>query len=153
MPCAACSLEKPLAQFDAVSINNFFTSQQSVACNDCKALGCSAKDPHLYCCTGTCGKRRGNKYFDPKQLRNYKQGSQRRLVCSICVAADEEREARLKTLVKTSKRGRCTCRQLLQHSERCPMHPRKFGEKPYPGMDVMSRSDSEGLAARLRWKP
>ena len=150
MPCTSCSLEKPLADFDAMSVCNFFRNQQRVVCNACKALGCSGKDPQLYSCTRSCGQRKGSKYFDSKQLLAYKHGSGRRLICNVCVVADGAREARLKALMISNKRKRCTCRQLLQHSERCPMHPRKYGEKPYPGMDVMSRADSEWLAEKLR---
>ena len=133
-----------------MSVNHFFTNHQRVACSACKALGCPGKDPLLYCCTGSCGQGKGSMHSDPTQLLAYTQGSGRQLICNVCVVADGKREARLNALMKSSKRKRCTCRQLLQHSERCPMHPRKYGGKPYPGMDVMSRADSEWLAEKLR---
>ncbi len=44
----------------------------------------------------------------------------------------------------------CRCGSRLVHSERCPMHPRTHGERPYLGCDVMSRDDSVWLETRKR---
>ena len=71
------------------------------------------------------------------------------LVCQVCQEIHIEKETRLTKLWKQSRRQNCNCGAKMQHDDRCPMHPRSFGEKPFPACDKMSREESEWL--RKRW--
>ena len=63
---------------------------------------------------------------------------------------ESDREKYLQNLMMNSKRKTCTCKTPFAHSEKCPMHMRKAGERPYPGCDVMSREDSDWLQQQQR---
>ena len=105
---------------------------QLMLCNDC----------HLHRCYGTCGQRKIRRnHF----IKNEEQ-------CNACTVENNAREQRLAALMRTSKRAHCTCHPWLVHSERCLLHIQRFGERTYPGCDVMSEADSTWLLKRRRRK-
>ena len=134
-------------------IHHYFSDGRSVVCNDCHDLGCSNRDVSVYQCHGPCQQRLGHARYAPDALRKFKQDRRFRLLCLACVDAERLREAKLRKLMRTSKRAACKCNRVSNHTEKCPMHPRTFGERPYPGCDVMTREDYEWLQARKSNRP
>lgn len=152
--CAACKISKPNSEYTRFSVMNYWCYSRRVVCNDCQSKGCTNMDPHMYLCTGRCRQKLGARRFKQKELYNHKHRETTELICLQCSAADAARDAarerKLTQLMKTSKRKGCTCGSRLQHDEKCPMHMRTHGERPYPGCDVMTPEDSEWLIKRRK---
>ena len=148
IPCATWQRISPLQ----LRLNNHFSHHAALVCEPCAEAGCTPADLKRYTCTNSdCGKELGCRSSDKMQLNNYnKRGGV--LLCKECrksqAACRSEEASRLRALRKqaaTSKRKGCTCDQRIGHAEKCPMHARTFGEKPYPWCDVMTRRDSDWL--------
>ena len=77
---------------------------------------------------------------------HFKDGQQ--VTCVTCREEEDKREKQLKARLKKSRRPGCTCKHPNSHTEKCPMHIRYAGEKPFPGCDVMTRAESEWLHKR-----
>ena len=146
LPCKACSAMLPQHNFSCRDANNFFWRGGTVICLECKKRGCSPRHPKQYTCTGPCKKLLPISAFPPILYQN-KKPVLHRMMCKTCSAAKEQR---LRELMKTSKRKRCTCVHPLAHTERCAMHISFAGERPYPGCDVMSKEDSDWLQQRRK---
>jgi hypothetical protein len=94
----------------------------------------------------------GHQKFNFGQLNNSQNRDTHKLCCLACAKSDADREASLIQKLKMSKRAGCKCKHISGHSVSCPMFPRQWAEKTYPGMDVMSRKDSEWLTSRKQKK-
>ena len=77
---------------------------------------------------------------------HFKDGQQ--ITCLTCREEEDKREKQLKERMKKSRRPGCTCKHPNNHTEKCPMHIRHAGEKPFPGCDVLTRAESEWLQKR-----
>ena len=64
--------------------------------------------------------------------------------CLKCCKANREDHNRLQQLWKLSRRKQCQCKKPV-HTETCPMAPRQFGERPFPGCDVMTLAEYQQL--------
>ena len=150
MPCAVCGTRLPQHNFTPTEVSNHFTRAIPVVCVDCKKRGCSARGPERYACDGPCNQLLGRKAYASQDWARMKQETKKRLVCEDCKKVEVKREQHLRELMRTSKRKKCTCHLPLGHAEKCPMHISYSGERPYPGCDVMSRSDSDWLQQRTQ---
>ena len=88
--------------------------------------------PDKYQCQAPCNLLLGHKMFDDAAMRKSKANKTQRLVCLQCIPLERAKEKRLSTLMKASKRKGCSCFTAIGHDVKCPMHPRKAGEHPYP---------------------
>ena len=149
--CSACMQQKPNVHFSASCVEYYWNHQRSVVCRLCETKGCSKANATYYQCSGPCNQKWGHQKYDRTHLKNHKYHG-RPLVCSRCTIDNTAREQRLAALMRTSKRAKCTCKNWLMHSEKCPLHIQRFGERPYPGCDVMSEADSTWLLKRQRKK-
>ena len=148
LPCAACAAILPQHSFAPGEVTNCFSHAHKVVCLECKKLGCSVRRPELYPCAGPCNKLLGSTAYAPADLSSRRKDGTHSMVCDGCKKHATSREQRLRKLLKKSKRAACTCKRPLAHSEKCAMHMRFAGERPYPGCDVMSREDSDWLQKR-----
>jgi hypothetical protein len=153
--CAACRKHVEASLFKKKELENHFVRSDKLVCQECRAAGCTAKNPERYqCTTASCGKLCGCKSFDAKQLEHFKDRGGV-LTCVQCRASfkqqldnDQQEERTLRAKAKRSKRKGCVCQRLAGHAEKCPMHIYYFGEMPYPWCDVMTRDESEWLRDR-----
>jgi hypothetical protein len=151
--CAACSLEVPATTFGQKEVAHYFNDGQKCVCAVCKEKGCTAKDTKYYQCRATlCGQFLGRRMFDETELRHSGPCFQE-LHCKSCrarqAAGEKVRLSSLRGLAATSRRKKCNCGTRAAHSEKCPMHQRRAGERPYPYCDVMSREDSEWYVGQV----
>ena len=146
--CASCFEDKSTTCFPKASVYNYFHSQRKVVCTACMEKGCKNTDPKLYKCTGPCGKLYGYTKFNPWQIKNYRNKETSFLLCNTCNEKENKKLQRLRALMQKSQRRACKCGNPLGHKTNCPMFPSKFGEKPFPGCDVMTREDYEWLSYR-----
>ena len=160
IPCRTCKVELPNESFERRTADHYWQEARHAVCIRCTDRGCSNLNPQLYKCTGPCGQEYGHKRFDRTQFKNHNRPSRDgQLVCNFCRAAlakqeqlDARKESKLTKLLAKSKRKGCNCGARLQHQEKCPMHPRSRNERPYRGMDVLSKEESDWLEARKRSK-
>ena len=150
IPCAACDAMLPADSFTPGDVQRHFSYARKVVCLECNRRGCSARRPELYPCAGPCNKLLGSAAYAPADLSSRTKDRTHSMVCDGCKKHAAAREQRLRQLMKKSKRATCTCRLPLAHAEKCPMHMRFAGERPYPGCDVMSREDSDWLQKRKK---
>ena len=143
--CIACGDMLPQRCCAPQDIDSHFSHHRQVLCQECKKRGCSARRPGTYPCHGPCAKLLGCAAYAPDDLSKKRKDKAHAMVCVGCKAQAATREQQLRQLMKKSKRAACTCKCPLAHAEKCPMHIRRWGERAYPGCDVMSREDSEWL--------
>ena len=147
MPCAACEAKLPQTSFRPADVSNHFSRAQTVICMNCRQRGCNARRHDLHRCAGPCNKLLGHTAFSRRELRM--KARRHSVVCIACKKIADEKEQKLRKLMKKSKRAACTCKRQLTHAEKCPMHMNYAGEQPYPGCDVMSREDSDWFQMRI----
>lgn len=112
-------------------------------CAKCDERGLTPERPASIPCGERCGRAQGWRLLSPAQ-----QGSlvaQGRYTCAECAATMQQKLRCLRDLMQKSKRQGCSCGKPA-HAEHCVMSPRTYGERPYPGCDVMSREESAWLA-------
>ena len=105
-------------------------------CKSCELVKCK-----------TCTKWLPQSSFTRQSVSLHFQSGQA-IRCTTCTAQLTAREKELKLRMQQSKRRRCVCKHPLSHTEKCPMHMRYAGERPYPGCDVMTRDESNFLLYR-----
>ena len=146
MQCSACKEDIKATLFKPQQIRNYY-KDQGILCHQCHAQGCTIHDTGKYECTG-CKHTFGRQKFNATHFKSFMAGLRSFLMCETCSTREADRDRQLRNLMKKSTRAGCKCGSKLQHCEKCPMHPRTSGERPYPYCDVMSRDDSEWILKR-----
>ena len=138
LECSACHIFLAPSEWSAQEVRDARKGRRTV-CKTCRGKGCTADDPALHTCQ-QCRKELGSKRFNAEQLHNYRHHDRKKLSCTSCRAAAANREKDLKAAFKRSK-WFCKCGCML-HTERCPLSPRVYGERRWPGADdCISKDD------------
>ena len=148
--CATCAASLPVSAFADRDVNNHYVLERRIVCLTCKEHGYSARRPEQYLCAGPCQRLLGHEAFSYRDRKMKTNSEGRGMLCRDCKKKETDREKYLQNLMMNSKRKTCTCKTPFAHSEKCPMHIRAAGERPYPGCDVMSREDSDWLQQQRR---
>ena len=123
-------------------------ASRNVVCTGCKELGCDVARPTKSRCMGPCGQELGVLRFPQSRTQGGQAFSAKIKECLQCSKASKQRKGNLQAKLRNSVRKRCTCGRAIGHTAICPMHPRKAGEEPFPGCDVITRDEFEWLQHR-----
>ena len=150
MECSACHSFFAPSEWSAQELRNEKNQGSKLVCKTCRGKGCTADDPALHTCQ-LCRKELGSKRFQAEHLKDFKYHGYKKLWCASCMAAASNREKDLKAAFKRST-WFCKCGCML-HTERCPLSPRFYGERRWPGGDNCISKDDKDFLNKLNPRP
>ena len=131
--CDACSKPYSRNEWTTDELKKFKHRSTKLVCKSCRAKGCTAYNPTFYTCK-TCGKEKGCKRFDSKQLDNHRDYNRTKLECLECRQKTTDRERVLRGRFKQSK-WFCKCGNPI-HDLLCPLSTVVHDKRRWPGGDL-----------------
>ena len=150
IPCDACKKRYPKKEWPVKMLANQRNGGTNLVCRNCREKGCTAHDMNVYTCQ-RCRKEIGSGRFDKKLLENFKNLDRRKLICLACTKECDEKTRLLHCQFKESKIY-CECGCLI-HREHCPLVPRYYGERKWPGCDGCISAEDRIFLDELRPAP
>ena len=124
--CAVCEYHTQLSTFSEKNQQQIRRGRPAV-CQACETRGFSALDTKKYTCN-RCQCVVGHLLCNQIQLKN-RTYQKTPITCLNC----RTREERIIRKLKARGAWKCTCKQLLGHSEKCNLYPTRLGERRWPG--------------------